>query len=119
MKKEQLEMFAQSESEAGRAGAEKGMSEAHDHAEAFDPGWSDRAFAFLLRYITAHPGKEIIAPEVRKWSERNGLSAPASNYAWGHVFKKASMRRLILPLRFGTYGDSTMHTQSIQVWTAA
>lgn len=101
---------------AGDAGAERGIAVAHDHAERVEHGWSDKARRALEDYIRAHPGETFIAPVVRKWAEKQGLPAPASNMAWGHVFKKASKLRIIRACGYTTYGDKTMNTQSVQLW---
>lgn len=103
----------------GWPGALEGMTRAKNHAEREAPKWSARARAFLERYLAEADVYHITGPAVREWAESRGLDKPASNYAWGAVFLKASRDRRIVADGFGTYGNATMHTQPIRLWRRA
>jgi hypothetical protein len=103
-------------SAAGVVGAELGMHRAADHAEAEAPGWSDRALDYVHRYLREHPGKPVIAAEVRTLVHAQGLDLPPSPYAWGAVMRAAARRGWIKRDGFTNYGDATTHTQPVTVW---
>lgn len=108
-----LDLFAE-----GQAGRDEGMTQAVDHADAVDPGWSTKAAQMLLDYLPTATG-QFIAPEVRAWAYDRGLSKPPTNMAWGAVFMSFSKRGLIRRAGYTQYGDKTMHTQSVAVWERA
>jgi hypothetical protein len=100
-------------------GAIEGIRRSAKRAETQAPGWKDRATEKLIEYVTTFRGTRFIAPDVRYWAERNGLDTPASNYAWGGVFRAAAAAGLIRAVGYMQYGDGVMHTQSVRLWEGA
>lgn len=105
-----LDLFAE-----GQAGRDEGMTQAVEHADDVDPGWSTRAAEMLRAYLPTASGP-FIAPEVRAWAYERGLPKPTTNMAWGAVFMSFAKRGLIKRAGYTQYGDKTMHTQSVAVW---
>lgn len=100
-------------------GAVEGMTRAKDHAEREHWGWGEEALDYLRGYLRMKPPRfRFLAPEMRVWAIQHGLSAPASNYAWGSVFWRARRLGLIVPDGYEQYGDDKMHTQSVRAWRA-
>jgi hypothetical protein len=102
----------------GALGRDAGIAQAVEHAEAVVPAWRDRAYAMLVRYAAAHPRYEFVAPDVREWAAEHGLPS-ASAFAWGPVFRRGARDGIIERAGFTTYGDETMHAQTVTLWRAA
>jgi hypothetical protein len=94
------------------------MERAKAHADAEVPSWSARARGFLERFIREEGSARFIAFDVRTWAERQGLPPPPKNCAWGSVFRRASVDRIVVKDGFEQFGDgaSNMHTRPVQVW---
>jgi hypothetical protein len=71
---------------------DEGMARAIDHAESDEPGWSDRALAFLSSYAALHG--EFTAFMVVGAAELQGFSH-AHAKGWGSVFRKAAREGVI------------------------
>lgn len=109
MTQEQLSIFDL------REARDDGIRRAADHADAVIPQWSERAFAMLLLFLKANR-RPFITPEVREWSTENGLPEPPTAYAWGAVLVRARKSGLIIKAGATTYGNKTMHLQTVNRW---
>lgn len=67
--------------------AEDGMARALDHAEMDCPGWADIAFHFLHNYAMTH--QYFISEDVSDASKVWGMVQPATDKAWGSVYRRA------------------------------
>jgi len=103
--------------ELGDIGRDQGIARSTRHANRVTPGWGDIAYAFLVDWI-AH-GRAFIAPEVRKAFERAGHQPAPTAQAWGGVLLRARNAGLIRYVGAITYGDETMHTQTVRQWVQA
>jgi hypothetical protein len=75
---------------SGKELAQAGAKLALDHAEAMDPGWKDRAYAYLLVFVAVHRGQQFMAEDIRGFAYSRGLPKPPSERAWGSIIKRAS-----------------------------
>lgn len=74
-----------------RAAGEAGMQAAVDHAERVDPGWSDLAYAYLVKFaINAPRGERFTAEAITDaYAADAGFVQPPDQRAWGGVFLRA------------------------------
>lgn len=66
--------------------ARKGIAKAIRGAEEKSPGWGDRAYSVLIRFLANH--KEFMIEDVRAYSV-GILSEPRSARAWGAIARRA------------------------------
>lgn len=73
-----------------------GIRRAYDHAEAGEPGWTERAALYLRDYATrvAH-GQPFLAEDAREASGAR-INQPDSNKAWGKAVQVAARRGWIM-----------------------
>lgn len=69
-----------------------GIRRAHEHAEADEPGWTERAALYLRDYAArvAH-GQPFLLEDAREASGAR-VSAPANPKAWGRAVQVAARR---------------------------
>jgi DNA helicase TIP49 (TBP-interacting protein) len=82
----------------GNALRDEGMARAADKAERNEEGWGERAQAKLkayLKYLDRLGLKTFTSEESQLWMVESGLSQPASQNAWGSVFRIAAQRGVI------------------------
>ena len=64
-----------------------GMDQAAAHADREEPGWTDRALAYLLDFAGIQA--EFIGEDVARWAHENGLPSPTDSRAWGYTHYSA------------------------------
>lgn len=71
-----------------------GIIKAITHANQKVEKWSDKAYSFLLEYITTTT--QFKTEDARAYAERRGLEEPPSKRAWGGIILKAARARLVI-----------------------
>ncbi len=95
--------------------AEEGMNRAVEHADAEEPGWSERAYRLLFAYAEAHP---LFATEdARTWAHNEGgLPLPPDGRAWGAVTNRAVRAGLIVRDHYRPTRIPPAHASPRPVW---
>lgn len=89
------------------------MQRALDSANEKVPSWSDRAFAFLLEFITRND--EFLAEDVR--NEAKGIVPdPPSKRAWGGVIVRAKKEGYIVSIGFKQVSNPKAHRTPATLW---
>lgn len=94
--------------------AEEGAQKAADHANAIEPGWSDRAYALLQSYAASH--LEFMLEDVRNWAHRIGFPQAPSARAWGAVALRGARERLILRAGYRKTQNPLAHGTPATLW---
>ena len=91
-------MSAQLRLELARAQGEEGMRAAAAHADAVDPGWTDVAFIFLVKFAQRATAADRFTAEAitDAYAEDANFVQPPDQRAWGGVFKKAANRGVLV-----------------------
>lgn len=98
-----------------RAARDAGIDLATDHAEAVDPGWTDRAVALLDVYADLRPSG-FTTLELRTWAREVYGFVGVTNWAWGGVLTRAQKLGLVKQVGARAVGDSTSHLKLSPVW---
>jgi len=107
----QLNMFA------GKKARDKGIAKATAHAEATEPGWSDRALEMIRAYPA--PGRMFMAEDVSRWAVAQGFNPPPNGRAWGGVFSRAARQGIIKRVGFAAVTNPAAHCTPASVWVMA
>lgn len=92
----------------------RGIKKAEDHANQVHPDWSQKAFNFLLQFISTC-NDDFMVEEVRKASEHVVPKAPTSR-AWGAIILKAVKARLVKKVGIRSVKNSNAHMANAAVW---
>lgn len=76
-----------------------GIRQAIEHAEEERPGWSERAYAFLLEYARRH--SEFISEDVSDAAIAAGEPQPPTLRAWGQIYRRAIKNDVIIQVGAG------------------
>lgn len=90
-----------------------GILTAITSANTATPGWADKAYQFLLKYIVNN--KEFMTEEMRVASE-GIVPFPPSARAWGAVIIKAKRNKLIQSAGFRAVRNPKAHRTPATVW---
>ena len=93
-----------------------GIQRAVDHADDVDPTWSERAYAFLQKFLRNEPGA-FLTEDVALGSLRDGLSPPPDGRAWGGVIQRAAKRGAIRKVGYAPARTSNLSPKVL--WEAA
>lgn len=96
---------------------EAGIKQALDHADAEEPGWSDKAYDHLISYINK-VDEPFQTEQVRAFAEDRGLPKPPDNRAWGGVIQKAVKRNIIKGIGFAPTKNPISHGRPMVIWTS-
>lgn len=101
---------------SGSALRDLGMQQAQDHAEAVNPGWSERAMAMLVRYLKQMQDTQFQNEDFRVWAEREGLATPPHLRAYGSIMAKARKAGMIRAVGYEAVDNPTAHQAFARVW---
>jgi len=91
-----------------------GMTQAVEHADQEEPGWSERAYQMLVGYAAHH--KEFMTENVRVWATDNGLPKPPTDRAWGAVTLRAARADLIVCVGYRKTSVPPAHAAPRSLW---
>lgn len=94
---------------------DRGIKQATDHADRVEPGWSDRAFEFMVRFLNQHSGP-FMAEDVRSFAAIEDFELPPSNRAWGGVLVRAKNKKLIRYLGTRQVRNPKAHCANAALW---
>jgi hypothetical protein len=94
----------------------EGMQRALFSADRKDPGWPDRAFEQLKKYLEFHGYKEFKSEDMRQWAYKRGLPRPPDERAWGSVIARANKQGIIRFIRHTTYDQPHCHKGYTSLW---
>lgn len=98
-----------------RAERDTGINRAVDHADRVSEGWSDRAYQFLLKFLSGHNGP-FMAEEVRSAAALMDFELPPSARAWGAVILKAAKAGIIERVGIQKVKNKSAHCANAAVW---
>lgn len=101
--------------EAGRQGKNNGINQAVNHANEVSPGWADRAYQFLLKFLANHNGA-FMAEEVRSYAALMDFELPPSNRAWGGVIVRAKIAGIIESCGTKQVRNKKAHCANAGLW---
>jgi hypothetical protein len=78
---------------------DEGMQQALEHAEDEQPGWSERAYAFLVNYARTHA--DFISEDVSDAAIAAGEPQPPTLRAWGQIYRRAAKNDVIIQTGIG------------------
>ncbi|WLA80343.1 hypothetical protein QIH87_50165 (plasmid) [Bradyrhizobium elkanii] len=76
-----------------------GMQQAAQHADEVEPGWSERAYTFLIGYARTH--SDFISEDVSDAAIAAGEPQPPTLRAWGQIYRRAAKNDAILMTGMG------------------
>jgi hypothetical protein len=94
-----------------------GIETAHANAEDKTPGWTDRALAYVVRFLEGRGDRTFLTEDVRAFAESCGLAYPPDGRAWGAVTQKASRRGIIDKVGYAPAKSSNLSPKVL--WRAA
>lgn len=80
--------------EQAHARGAAGMNAALANAMQSDPGWSDKAYEFLLDYARRH--RTFISEDVSDAARSSTLPRPPTDRAWGGIYQRAARAGMII-----------------------
>lgn len=92
-----------------------GMQLAADHAQQVSPGWNERAYSFLERFLKIKHGS-FMTEDFRAWAAAHGLEYPPTNRAFGGIITKAKNNGLIKHIGWDSVKNSKAHATPASVW---
>ncbi len=92
-----------------------GAMQAAAAAEAFCPGWNDRAFAAFRRFCSPR-GSRFTTAQVRTTSP--DVPEPPDGRAWGAVAMRAHESGLVRRVSFVYSATDTAHAAPVSLWEA-
>lgn len=99
--------------DSGRARRDLGISRALQHAEKVEPGWQDRALAFLLDYAETH---ETFSGESVRQASRGIVPEPPHLRAWGSVIMAGARRGWIRKIGYVQVTNPAAHQANAALW---
>lgn len=107
----QLNMFS------GETLKEKGMAKALANANRVETGWSERAYALLLQFLSGlTTDRRFMTEQFRKFAYEKGLPAPPSERAHGSIMLRAARAGLIVRIGFAKVTNPKAHQATGSVW---
>lgn len=97
---------------------EAGIQQAVDHANAVTPQWSDKAYDFLVRYVSSATSS-FMCEDVRHKAEQAGFPEPPHNRAWGAVLIRAAKTGLIRNIGAAPTKNVKAHRAFASLWERA
>lgn len=105
---DQLDLFS------GEQLRDEGIQRAIDHADSVNDKWSEKAYAFLLKWLM-YQDSEFMTEDVRKAS--TGLiPEPPHDRAWGGIIRKAAISGLIKKVGYRSVTNPQAHCANASVW---
>ena len=92
---------------------DNGIERAITHANKIYDGWNERAFDFLLNYLSS--ASEFMVEDVRKASAGK-IPEPPSLRAWGGIIVRAAKAGLIKRTGFRNVTNAKAHATPASVW---
>lgn len=113
---EQTELFE--DVQAGRLLAKEGAERAAAHADAVEPGWSQRAYEALWGFLQTDYANGVFSSYQARWwaAEHGKLSSPPDDRAWGNVFSRARRAGRIDRAGYGASPDPIAHARPVSLW---
>jgi len=108
---------AVTDADQGRALRDAGMEQAANHANAQHDKWTDKALAFLRKYL-GYTAEEFQTEDVRM-AGLNVLPEPPSKRAWGSVMVAAVKQGLIKKTGYAPVSNPRAHRTPATVWVRA
>ncbi len=99
-----------------RAGRDRGMQRAVDHADRTIERWSDRAEVLARQYLAAVTGQRITGERIRQHAEAQGLPNPPDKRAWGSVTMRLARAGLLRKVGWTTASDPKVHCNPVSEW---
>lgn len=93
----------------------KGIEKAVMHADQQVSNWSDRAYGFLLRFLSNHNGA-FMAEEVRSYAVLMDFEMPPHNRAWGGIMLKAAKAGIIERCGIQKVKNKKAHCANAALW---
>jgi len=84
-----------------------------EHADAVEPSWSDRAYAFLTDYLRTHA--TFTTEQVRD-AAAGIVNEPPSRRAWGAVTLRAVRAGWIVREGYVNANDPKVHMNVVTLW---
>lgn len=108
---QQLNIFS------GASLKEKGMKHALANANRVETGWSERAYALLLQFLSALPkDRRFMTETFRLYAFDHGLPSPPSLRAFGSIAMRAAREGKIVRMGYGTVTNIKAHRCFASVW---
>jgi hypothetical protein len=95
---------------------DEGMKKAVDHADDVKPGWSQKAYELLLKFLSEQHGP-FMAEDVRSFAAMVDFPLPPSGRAWGAVIVRASKNGLIKRSGYAPVKNVRAHMTPATLWT--
>lgn len=99
----------------GRQNRDAGIAKAVGHAEKNNPGWSNKAYALLKKFLNSHVGS-FQAEELRSYAAVEDFELPPSARAWGGIIQKAARERLIKKIDIKPVSNPKANCANAGVW---
>jgi hypothetical protein len=107
----QLNLFA------SRQAKEAGIKRAVDHADREIPSWSDKAYAFMVSYLSKLPaGTKFMVEDIRALSTEMGLEQPPSASAYGGIIQRLKHDGLIRHVGYTQVKYVKAHAANASLW---
>lgn len=101
----------------GREGRDLGMSRAEKKANKDVPGFSQKAFEFLVNKFLPNQSEPFLAEEVRAMAAvDDDFELPDNGRAWGKIFVRARNENIIVKIGHGTVKNAKAHRCFSTLW---
>lgn len=98
------------------AAKDAGIQTAVDHADRVEPGWSERAYKFLIEWLSKKPsGFKFQAEEVRE-AAKGVVPEPPSARSYGAIILRAKKYGHIVSIGMKPTKSPTAHRCFASVW---
>lgn len=96
----------------------EGISQAVEHAEQDNgDGWKDKCFELFEQWLAQFPtGHSFLMEDFNLWALNNGLEAPPSFNAFGHLPRRAAGAKLIRKTGITQGRKSRCHASYVCIW---
>lgn len=101
-----------------RVARDQGMKQAEDHANEEKWGWSQDAYAMLLKYLETH-SEPFQTENVRDFADSMGLAFVSNPRAWGPVMTRAFKNGVIVRTGYAPTMNVNSHRTPASVWQKA
>ena len=108
--------IAKTQRQRARAGRDRGMQRAIDHADHRSANWSGRADTIARAFLAGQVGKLITGEQIRQHAERLGLPNPPDKRAWGVVTMRLARAGLLRKVGWTTASDPKVHCNPVSQW---
>jgi len=90
------------------------IKQAVDHADQVHDGWSEKAYGFLLQFISIR--STFMVEEVREYAGMFKIPDPPSQRAWGSVIRRAVIAGLVVRDGYEQVKNPTSHRANATRW---